>query len=125
MSRRNGVLDGTKMSGKERVGNLAILLIVTYTTRGRLIISKGLRKHRIPLKDFWRCIKLMLSFYHCIHLDIRKSDMQNAKKQVVAMLTGFGVRSHICDHEKNENFQASISRALFGVRRRGGTDLKR
>ena len=41
-SMRNGLTDGTKMGGKERVGNMAILLCLTYTKEGRDLLRYGL-----------------------------------------------------------------------------------
>ena len=74
------------MSGKERVGNLAILLIVTHTQQGFDILKPCLKAKKIKVREFSRCIKLMLSFYHWVHLDIKKSDMANAKVLVCEML---------------------------------------
>ena len=87
VSRRNGVLDGTKMSAKERVGNLVIVLMISDTKEGKRMLTDGLKRNRQSLDNFQRCLKLMLSFYHWIHLDIRKKSLRNAKKLVVEMLT--------------------------------------
>ena len=85
-SRRNGVLDGTKMSGKERIGNVAIVLLSSYTAEGKSILSDGMRKHKFTLKEFQECIKLMLSFYQWVHMVNRKSSIRKARKVVVHML---------------------------------------
>ena len=62
MSIRNGITDGTKMCGSERVGNFFILLCVMYTTSGKGLLSNGLSRERISLKRFRNCIKLYLAF---------------------------------------------------------------
>ena len=62
MSIRNGITDGTKMCGSERVGNFFILLCVMYTTSGKCLLSDGLSRERIPLQRFRDCIKLYLGF---------------------------------------------------------------
>ncbi len=62
MSIRNGITDGTKMCGLERVGNFFILLCVMNTTSGKCLLSNGLSRERIPLKRFRNCIKLYLAF---------------------------------------------------------------
>jgi hypothetical protein len=60
---RNGITDGSKMGGMERVGNLAILLCVTYTKDARDLMRDGLRIKKTSMKDTQRCMKLMLSFF--------------------------------------------------------------
>ena len=59
---RNGITDGSKMGGMERVGNLAILLCVTYTKDARDLMRDGLRARKTSMKDTRRCMKLKLSF---------------------------------------------------------------
>ena len=59
---RNGITDGTKMSGKERVGNMAILLCLTYTKEGRELLMPGLKFNKTSMTDFRHCMTLMLSF---------------------------------------------------------------
>ena len=62
MSVRNGITDGTKLSGSERVGNCFILLCVVHTSAGQMLIKPGLALYKIPLKRFIYCLKLYLAF---------------------------------------------------------------
>ena len=51
------------MGGLERVGDLAILLCVTYTNEGRDLMRDGIRGRKTSMKDTQRCMKLMLLFF--------------------------------------------------------------
>ncbi len=62
MSIRNGITDGTKMCGSERVGNCFILLCAMYTARGETLLSPGLARKNILLTNVRKCIKLYLAF---------------------------------------------------------------
>ena len=84
---RNGITDGSKMGGMERVGNLAILLCVTYTKEGRDLMRDGLRGRNTSMKDTQRCMKLMLSFFQWVHDPSLKANHAKARLLVVEMLT--------------------------------------
>ena len=86
-SMRNGITDGTKMSGKERVGNMAILLCLTYTKEGRELLMPGLTHNNTSMKDFRHCMKLMLSFFQWVHQPNLKWKVDKAQCLVVEMLT--------------------------------------
>jgi hypothetical protein len=62
MSSRISVTDGTKMTASERVGNMFMLLCVSYTKDGRGIFSNGLNELGIALSAFKDYMKLQLSF---------------------------------------------------------------
>ena len=61
-SMRNGITNGTNLSGKERVGNMAILFCLTYTKEGRELLMPGLKSNKTSMKDFRHCMKLLLLF---------------------------------------------------------------
>ena len=84
---RNGITDGSKMGGMERVGNLAILLCVTYTKDARDLMRDGLRGRKTSMKDTQRCMKLMLSFFQWVHDPSLKANHAKARLLVVEMLT--------------------------------------
>jgi hypothetical protein len=44
MSIRNGITDGTKMCGSERVGNCFVLLFVMHTHLGKELISNKIEQ---------------------------------------------------------------------------------
>ena len=75
------------MGGMERVGNLAILLCVTYTKDARDLMRDGLRGRKTSTKDTQRCMKLMLSFFQWVHDPSLKANHAKARLLVVEMLT--------------------------------------
>ena len=83
---RNGVLDGTKKSGNEAVGNLQALLTLTYTTEGQELLGPGLRRNNISMEEFRQCIKMLLSFLRWVKGPIKISSIPVAKRVVVKML---------------------------------------
>ena len=64
MSICNGITDGTKMCGSERVGNCFVLLCVMHTHLGKELMSIEMKQRKIPLKRFITCLKLYLA-YEC------------------------------------------------------------
>ena len=83
---RNGLLDGTKKTAKECVGNLLVLLILTYTSKGKALLTPGLRRNNITMTRFQDCIKMMLSFLKWVKGPIKISLMPGAKIMLVKML---------------------------------------
>jgi len=61
---RNRITVGSKMGGMERVGNLAILLCVTYTKDAKTLLRDCIRANRSSMTDVRHCMKLMLSFFN-------------------------------------------------------------
>ncbi len=62
MSIRNGITDGTKMCGSERVGNCFVLLCVMHTHLGKELMSIEMKQRKISLKRFIACLKLYLAY---------------------------------------------------------------
>ncbi len=62
MSICNGIADGTKMCGSERVGNCCVLLCVMHTHSGKKLMLKDVKERKISLKRFKNCLKLYLLF---------------------------------------------------------------
>ena len=80
MSIRNGITDGTKMCGSERVGNCFILLCALYTTQGKTLLSAGLaRNTKITLTGLQKCIKLYLAFEQWVNESHSKQEVENAR----------------------------------------------
>ena len=84
---RNGITDGSKMGGMERVGDLAILLCVTYTKDARMLLRDGIRAKRTSMNDIRHCMKVMLSFFQWVHEPRLKANHAKAHLLVVEMLT--------------------------------------
>ena len=84
---RNGITDGSKMGGMERVGNLAILLCATYTKDAKTLLRDGIRTNRSSMTDVRHCMKLMLSFYQWLHEPSLEANNAKAHRLVVEMLT--------------------------------------
>jgi hypothetical protein len=64
MSIRNGITDGTKICGSERVGNCFVLLCVMHTHLGKELMANAMKQRKIPLKRFIECLKLYLAYEH-------------------------------------------------------------
>jgi len=80
MSIRNGITDGTKMCGSERVGNCFILLCALYTSQGKTLLSAGLaRNTKITLTGLQKCIKLYLAFEQWVNESHPKQEVENAR----------------------------------------------
>ncbi len=59
MSVCNGITDGTKMCGSERVGNAFILLCLFHTQLGQKLIATY---RAVSINSYKECLKLYLSF---------------------------------------------------------------
>ncbi len=62
MSIRNGITDGTKMCGSERVGNCFVLLCVMHTHLGKELMANEMKQRKTPLKRLIECLKLYLAY---------------------------------------------------------------
>ncbi len=62
MSIRNGITDGTKICGSERVGNCFVLLCVMHTHLGKVLMSNKMKQRKIPMKRFIKCLKFYLAY---------------------------------------------------------------
>ena len=80
MSVRNGITDGTKMAGSERVGNCFILLCVMHTARGIELTKLEMANQRITLKRTLHCLKLYLSFERWITQPNPRSKVEKSKR---------------------------------------------
>ena len=80
MSVRNGITDGTKMAGSERVGNCFILLCVMHTARGIQLTKLEMSQRQIPLKRTLHCLKLYLSFERWITQPNPRSKVVKSKR---------------------------------------------
>ncbi len=67
MSIHNGITDGTKICGSERVGNCFVLLCVMHAHSGKKLMVKEMKERTISLKRFKNCLKLYLSFEHWVN----------------------------------------------------------
>ena len=75
------------MGCNERVGNLKLLLCLSYTTEGIALLQPGLRKHNISLRAFRNCIKLQLGFQKWIHEFNDKEEVDNAAPLLAELIT--------------------------------------
>ncbi len=62
MSIHNGITDGTKMCGSERVGNCFVLLCVMDTHLGKELMANKMKQRKIPINRFIHCLKLNLAY---------------------------------------------------------------
>ncbi len=62
MSIGNGITNGTKVCGSERVGNYFVLLCVMHTHLGKELMANKMKQRKIPLKRFIEFLKLYLAY---------------------------------------------------------------
>ena len=87
MSVRNGITDGTKMAGSERVGNCFILLCVMHTARGIQLTKVEMLSQHISLKRTHHCLKLYLSFERWITQPNIRSKVVKSKRLLGELIT--------------------------------------
>ena len=86
MSVRTGVLDGTKMSATERLGNMMILMCLAHTTTGINLLRRGWSKNNIGHQEFRDCIKLQLAFEKWVNDPNEIHEVQSALPLVEEMI---------------------------------------
>ena len=64
-----GVVDGTKISAKECVGNMFLVLCLGHTIEGWGLLKPYFWKHKIRISRFRQCLKLQLGFDKWVHED--------------------------------------------------------
>jgi hypothetical protein len=84
MSVHNGITDGTKMCGSERVGNCFILLCLFYTLLGQQLIAKY---QKVSLNSYKDCLKLYLSFEQRVTEPHSRREVQKSKKLLGDLIT--------------------------------------
>ena len=87
MSIRNGVTDGTKMCGSERVGNCFVLLCVMHTQLGQSLLAKEMGAKRISLRKFTNCLKLYLGFERWVNESHTRSQIRKSRKLLGDLIT--------------------------------------
>ena len=84
MSVRNGITDGTKMCGSERVGNAFILLCLFYTRRGQELIATY---RPVSMNSYKECLKLYLSFDRWVNEPHTRREVQNSARLLGELIT--------------------------------------
>ena len=87
MSIRNGIKDGTKMCGSERVGNCFVLLCAMHTQLGKSLLAKETRERRISLRKFIYCLKLYLSFERWVNESHPRTQINQSRKLLGELIT--------------------------------------
>ncbi len=87
MSDQNGVIDGTKMSASERVGNMFMLLCAMHTHDGITIFEPGCFASSLSLEDMKQCIKLQLGFELWVNQSNAIEDVAKAESVTEELLT--------------------------------------
>jgi hypothetical protein len=76
-SGRNGLMNGSKVTGSERRGNLLRLLCLSHTDAIKQKLTEKLREQSISMNKFQKCLKLYLSMEEWFH-------GSNLKEEVLA-----------------------------------------
>jgi hypothetical protein len=84
MSVRNGITDGTKMCGSERVGNAFILLCLFHTQLGPKLIATY---RKVSINSYKECLKLYLSFDWWVNEPHTRQEVQNSAKLLGELIT--------------------------------------
>ena len=88
MSIRNGITDGTKMCGSERVGNYFILLCAVNTHQGRALLGPHLSKKKISFFKFRNCMKLYLAFEQWVNESHPIQEVKDATGLLAHLIRG-------------------------------------
>jgi hypothetical protein len=137
MSIRNGITDGTKMCGSERVGNCFVLLCVMHTHLRKELMSNKMKQRKIPMKRLIKCLKLYLAYERWVTEPHSRSQVRRSYKvlgELIKMIkqcfpreVGWGwnlpkmhafakVPSNILKFGSANNFSGNIGeRALKGI----------
>ena len=78
MSVRNGITDGTKMCGLERVGNCFALLCAMHTQLGKNLLAREMAARGIFWRKFTNCLKLYLSYERWVTEAHSRSSIQKS-----------------------------------------------
>ncbi len=95
MSIRNGITDGTKTCGSERVGNCVVLLCVMHTHLGKELMSINMKQRKIPLKRFIKCLKLYLAYERWVTEPHSRAQVRRSYKvlgELIEMIRHFFLR---------------------------------
>jgi hypothetical protein len=83
----NGITNGTKMCGSERVGNCFVLLCAVHTQLGQSLLANEMRERRISLQKFIYCLKLYLSFERWVNESHPRSQITKSCKLLGELIT--------------------------------------
>jgi len=87
MSVRNGITDGTKMCGLERVGNCFALLCAMHTQLGKNLLAKEMRARGITWRKFTNCLKLYLAFERWVTEAHPRTEIQKSQLLLGDLIT--------------------------------------
>jgi len=79
---RNGLMNGSKVTGSERRGNLLHLLCLSYTDAINTKLTEKLREQSISMTKFQKCIKLYLSMEEWFHRNNLKKEVVNSRYMI-------------------------------------------
>ncbi len=83
----NGITDGTKMCGSERVGNCFVLLCVMCTHLGKELMANNMKQRKIPIKRFIKCLKLYLAYERWVTEPLSRAQVRRSYKLLGELIT--------------------------------------
>ena len=84
-SNRNGIMDGTKMGGTERRGNLFALVIALMTKKGKGLFDEHSKKHGLSKRKMIRTVMLLLSCEKWCHDNNLRDEVDSADNAFVGL----------------------------------------
>jgi hypothetical protein len=87
MSIHNGITDGTKMCGSERVGNCFVLFCVMHTHLGKELMANKIKQRKIPVKRFINCLKLYLAYERWVTEPHSRAQVRRSYKLLGELVT--------------------------------------
>ena len=75
---RNGLMNGSKVTGSERRGNLLCLLCVSHTDAIKQKLTEKMREQSISMTKFQKCLKQYLSMEEWFHGNNLKEEVMNS-----------------------------------------------
>ena len=84
-SNRNGVMDGTKMGGSERRGNLFMFIVALKTIHGKKLFDAHCKKHGLSKRKLISTVSLLLACEKWCHSNHLRSEVDAADDAFVGL----------------------------------------
>jgi hypothetical protein len=84
-SNRNGIMDGTKMGGSERRGNLFMFIVALKTTHGKALFDAHCKKHGLSKRKIIKTVSLLLACEKWCHSNHLRSEVDSADDAFVGL----------------------------------------
>ena len=85
-SSRNGITDSTKTQASERRGDMSQLLLLSFTSTGKRLLTTALSKYGITIKRFQEFLKSYLAMEAWFHSNNPKTEVDGSRRHIAKVL---------------------------------------